>query len=174
MPLMRPNSRAARPHVRLVTISTSSAVPTRGMPAGASTHPHTDCCSSPHSSRLCHTSTAHPPRHPLSPSSRHPLVVVRRRRPLCAELALAPPVKARQFPGWPSAPRQSSSKFRGARGLRQNPSNPSKSVKSQTPFGPLALLSPYEFFQSFVFASIRIYSEYPLSDALETRQKPPR
>ena len=96
------------------------------MPAGASTHPHTDCCSSPHSSRLCHTPTAPPPDiHCIARS--------------------CPPVKARQFPGRPSAPSQSSSKFRGAqRGLRQNenPSNPSKSVKSQTPFGPL--LPPYE------------------------------
>ena len=107
------------------------------MPAGASTHPHTDCCSSPHSSRLCHTPTARPPRHPRSPSSRHPLV--RRRRPLSSPSA--PPSKRVNSPAGPRPlvnPRQSSA----AHGAP-----PSKSIQISDPVRAL-LDPPYNLYEN--------------------------
>ena len=120
MPLMRQNSRAARSHVRLVTIERRPD--TRHVSAGASTHPHTDCCSSPHTSHLYHTPTARPPD----------IHCLARPRPR--------PVNARQFPGRPSAPSQSSSKFRGAR------APPSKSIQISDPVRAL-LDPPYNLYE---------------------------
>ena len=105
----------------------------RRRPPSAHAHAPTECSSVPRSSHLCHAPT--PPQITPSPPPRRPLLQPRRLR--CPRPRGQIPVKVCQIPGRPSAPGQSAPKSRGARGLLSMRQNPSKSVKSRTPLGPL-------------------------------------
>ena len=112
----------------------------RRRPPSAHAHAPTECSSVPRSSHLCHAPT--PPQITPSPPPRRPLLQPRRLR--CPRPRGQIPVKVCQIPGRPSAPGQSAPKSRGARGLLSMRQNPSKSVKSRTPLGPLLSPPPSE------------------------------